>query len=139
MSAGKRKILFFIALVLFVTIGYGLYVWNKPRPTVEDETGIEMSAVAIFDSFTNNEAKATAIYVDKAIVVTGVVEEVKKNQQGSTVVILKSNDPIYGVNCTFKEDPGTLQKGSTITFKGFCKSFISDVYITEGILLKKSS
>ena len=139
MFKGRRKILvIFFALVL-AGISYGLYVWNKPRPTVEDETGIEMSAIAIFDSFSNNETRATAMYVDKAIVVTGIVEEAKKNQQGNTVIILKSNDPIFGVNCTFKEDPGPIQKGSTITFKGFCKSFLSDVYITEGILLKKSS
>jgi|KBSSwiStaDraftv2_1062776.scaffolds.fasta_scaffold2634047_1 hypothetical protein len=139
MFKGRRKIWVIFFVLVLAGISYGLYVWNKPRPIVEDETGIEMSAIAIFDSFTNNETKATSMYVDKAIVVTGVVEEVKKNQAGTTVVILKSSDPIFGVNCTFKEDPGPIQKGSTITFKGFCKSFLSDVYITEGILLKKSS
>ena len=139
MIQGKRKILFFILVVLIVSIGYAIYIWNEPRPIVENEKGIEINAKAIFDSFSNNELSATARYVDKAIVVTGVVGEVKKNQAGTTVVILESNDPIFGVNCTFKEDPGPIQKGSTITFKGFCKSFLSDVYITEGILVKKNS
>src|SRR5206468_716578 len=108
------------------------YVWNMPRPKVEDKKGIEIDAIALFDSFSVNENRATAKYVDKAIQVTGVVEEVKKNQSGNTVVILQSKDPFYGINCTFKMDPGTIQKGSTITFKGFCKSFNGDVYITEG-------
>jgi hypothetical protein len=134
----RKKIIFgIIALLILAGVGYGLYVWNMPRPQVENEKGIKITAMAIFDSFTNNESKATAMYVDKAVQVTGIVEEVKKNQSGNTVVILQSKDPLYGVNCTFKEDPGPIQKGSTITFKGFCKSFLSDVYITEGIIVKK--
>jgi len=137
MKRRKKIILGVIALIILAGVGYGLYVWNMPRPQVEDEKGIEIDAVALFDSFNTNEIAATAKYVDKAIQVTGVVEEVKKNQSGQTIVILKSKDPFYGINCTFKEDPGFIQKGSTITFKGFCKSFLSDVYITEGILIKK--
>ncbi len=137
MKRRKKIILGVIALIILAGVGYGLYVWNMPRPRVEDEKGIEIDAVALFDSFNTNEIAATAKYVDKAIQVTGVVEEVKKNQSGQTIVILKSKDPFYGINCTFKEDPGFIQKGSTIAFKGFCKSFLSDVYITEGILIKK--
>lgn len=131
----KAVLWIFLAAVL-VGVGYGVYVWNKPRPQVEDQKGIEITAMALFDSFTNNETKANAAYVDKAMQVTGVVEEVKKNQAGETVVILQSSDPLFGINCTFKQDPGAIEKGSTITFKGFCKSFNSDVYITEGILIK---
>ena len=63
--------------------------------------------------------------------------EVKKNQDSNTVVVLKTSDPIFGVNCTFKEDPGALQPGNNITFKGICTGFISDVVINEGVLVKK--
>ncbi len=132
-----KNILLLLLLVVVIAAVYGIYEWNKPRPQVEEQKGIEITAMALFDSFTNNETKATAAYVDKAMQVTGVVEEVKKNQAGETVVILKSNDPVFGINCTFKNDPGEIQQGSTITFKGFCKSFLSDVIITEGVLVKK--
>jgi hypothetical protein len=50
---------------------------------------------------------------------------------------LKSSDPIFGVNCTFKNDPGPLQKNSTITFKGVCTGYLSDVIINQGIIVKK--
>jgi hypothetical protein len=87
------------------------------------------------DSFalTNNGFKQ---FLNKAIEVTGTVSDVKKNQAGSTVVYLKSDDPIYGVNCTFKQDPGIITKGSTITFKGICTGYLSDVVINEGIMIK---
>ena len=131
-----KNLLVFLLMIVLIGVGYGVYVWNKPRPQVEDQKGIEITANALFDSFTNNETKATATYVDKAMQVTGIVEEAKKNQAGETVIILQTSDPVFGINCTFKQDPGVIEKGSTITFKGFCKSFNSDVYITEGILVK---
>ena len=58
------------------------------------------------------------------------------NQAGETVVYLQSSDPVFGVNCTFKEDPGAIEKGSTITFKGICTGFLSDVVLTGGIMVK---
>lgn len=137
MKKGWKKIFLFVLVIILVGIGYGVYVWNKPRPQVEDAKGIEITAQALFDSFMNNETKARQMFVDKAMQVTGLVSEVKKNQAGATVVILQSDDPIFGVNCTFKDNPGNIQKGSTITFKGFCKEFNSDVFITEGILIKQ--
>jgi hypothetical protein len=103
---------------------------------VAKEKGIQITAVAIFDSFSNNEQSANTQFLNKAIEVTGTVSDVKKNQAGNTVVYLKSDDPIYGVNCTFKQDPGIITKGSTITFKGICTGYLSDVVINEGIMIK---
>ena len=116
--------------------GYAYYMWNKPARDVTKERGIEITAVAIFDSFSNNEQSANLQYLNKAIEVTGRVANVKKNQAGETVVYLQSSDPVFGVNCTFKKDPGTIAKGSTITFKGICTGYLSDVVINQGILIK---
>jgi hypothetical protein len=139
--AGRRR----FVLVSFVLIVSGLggfygikyYMTHKPARQVENEKGIEVTAQQIFDDFTNNEADANRKYLNKAIQVTGEVAEAKKNQDDKMVVLLKTTDPIFGVNCTFKEDPGVLQPGSTITFKGICTGFLSDVVINEGVLVKK--
>ncbi|HRI22490.1 MAG TPA: hypothetical protein PLA68_16125 [Panacibacter sp.] len=132
----KKKILSGIAVVIFITAAYAYYVWNKPARNVTEEKGIEITAVAIFDSFTTNENRANSLYLNKAIQVTGEVTEIKNNQAGETVIYLKSNDPVFGVNCTFKESPGALIKGNTITFKGVCTGFLSDVIINQGIIIK---
>jgi hypothetical protein len=132
-----RKIIFgIIALIVFIALVSGLYIWNKPRRDVTNESAIRISAVAIFDSFNNNESSADKLFLNKAIEVTGVVTAVKKNQAGQTVIYLKSNDPMFGVNCTFKEDPGTINTNSTITFKGICTGYLSDVVLNEGIIIK---
>jgi tRNA_anti-like len=137
MFKGSRKILTVITILLLAAISYGLYVWNKPQRDVQDEKAVTIAATAIFDSFIVNETKANELYLNKAIQVTGEVSEVKKNQDGNAVVYLKSTDPVFGVNCTFKEDPGPLEKGTTITFKGICTGYLSDVIINQGIIVKE--
>jgi hypothetical protein len=130
--------LFVIALLGFgIMKGYLYYLNNKPHRDVTKETGIAVTAEKIFTDFSTNEAAANQTYLNKAIEVSGEVAEVKKNQDSSTVVVLKTTDPVFGVNCTFKDDPGAIQPGNMITFKGICTGFISDVVINEGVLLKK--
>jgi tRNA_anti-like len=137
MFKGSRKILTVITILLLAAISYGLYVWNKPQRDVQDEKAVTIAATAIFDSFIVNETKANELYLNKAIQVTGEVSEIKKNQDGKAVVYLKSTDPVFGVNCTFKEEPGPLEKGTTITFKGICTGYLSDVIINQGIIVKE--
>ena len=132
----KNIILTILAAIIIAVAGYAYYIWNKPARDVAKEKGIQITSVAIFDSFSNNEQSANTQFLNKAIEVTGTVSDVKKNQAGNTVVYLKSDDPIYGVNCTFKQDPGIITKGSTITFKGICTGYLSDVVINEGIMIK---
>lgn len=128
-----------ILAVIGVAGFYGAkwYLRNKPDRDVTKENGIEVTAQQIFDEFATNEAEANKKYLNKAVQVTGEVAEARKNQDNKTVVVLKTSDPIFGVNCTFKDDPGTMQPGTIITFKGICTGFISDVVINEGILVKK--
>ena len=125
-----------IGLLIAAGLGYVYYLWNKPARDVADEEAIKITAVAIFDSFTNNEQAANRLYLNKAIEVTGKVTSVQKKQAGKAVVFLQSDDPVYGVNCTFKKDPGTIDNNSIITFKGICTGYLSDVIINEGIRVK---
>lgn len=132
----KKNILIIIVLVLIGAISYGVYVWNKPARDVVKENGLKVSAVEIFAAYMNDEAAADKLYLNKAIEVTGVVSDVKKNQEGKTVIYLQTEDPVFGINCTFKEEPGSISKGSTVTFKGICTGLLSDVIINQGVLVK---
>ena len=136
MKGWKKKALIIVSIIVVAGLGYAYYIWNKPARDVTKEQGIQITAIAIFDSFTHNEQAADASFLNKAIEVTGKVTDVKKNQAGGTVVYLQSSDPMFGVNCTFKQDPGPITKGSTITFKGICTGYLSDVVINEGVLVK---
>jgi hypothetical protein len=136
MQRWKRFVLGVIVVALLSGFGYAFYIWNKPARNVSNEKGIKITAVAIFDSFANNERAANISFLNKAVEVTGIVTNVKINQAGNTVVYLQSNDPVFGVNCTFKQSPGKIVKGERITFKGVCTGYLSDVVLNEGILVK---
>lgn len=114
------------------------YVYNKPHRDVSKEKGVQLSAQNLYDAFRTNEAGANKLYLDKAIELTGEVGNVSTNQDGKVVVDFKTNDPMVVINCTFKENPGSLQPGQTITFKGICTGYIPDanVVINEGVLVK---
>jgi hypothetical protein len=136
MKRWKKIFLGIIVIIIVSGFGYAYYLWNKPARDVSDEKGIKISAVAIFDSFESNEQAANTLFLNKAIEVTGKVINVKTNQAGSTVIYLQSDDPVFGVNCTFKQDPGKISKGDSITFKGICTGYLSDVILNEGVLVK---
>ncbi len=133
----RRRKFFIVPLFLGLAgLGYAFYVWNEPARDVTGEKAIHITAIAIFDSFSNNEQAANISFLNKAIEVTGKVTNIKKNLAGNTVVYLQSSDPVFGVNCTFKQNPGKIIKGNNITFKGICTGYLSDVVINEGIVIR---
>jgi hypothetical protein len=133
-----KVVLIIVALGLIGASAVVYYVYNKPHRDVSKEKGVQLSAQNLYDAFRTNEAEANKLYLDKAIELTGEVANVSTNQDGKVVVDFKTNDPLVVINCTFKEDPGALQPGQTITFKGICTGYIPDanVVINEGVLVK---
>jgi hypothetical protein len=133
------KVVLIIGVIgILAAAGAVYYVYNKPHRDVTKEKGVQLSAQGLYDAFRTNEAEANKLYLDKAVEMTGEVAEVSTNQDGKTVVNFKTNDPLVVINCTFKENPGALQPGQTITFKGICTGYIPDanVVINEGVLVK---
>lgn len=136
MNHWKKMLVAIIILSASAGIGYAYFIWNKPARDVAAEKAIKISATALYDSFVNNEPAANASFLNKAVEVTGIVNNIKKNQAGETVVYLQSSDVVFGVNCTFKQPPKAINKGSSITFKGICTGYLSDVILNEGVLVK---
>lgn len=140
---GLKKILVIAAVLILAAAAYGVYVWNKPARTVADEKAIAISANDLFNAWVKSPADAKTKYLDKALEVTGVVSDFKQNQEGGSVVYFQTTDPLYGVTCSFTQAPGTIEKGSTITVKGFCTGYLgdsletSDVKMDRGVLVTK--
>ncbi len=130
-----------LSLLIIAVIGgssFVLYIFMKPHRDVTTEKSLTQTAQGIYDAFKTNEADANTQYLNKAIDLTGEVVEISTNQDGNKVVNLKTNDPMFVINCTFKTDPGEIKTGQQITFKGICTGYIPDfnVVINEGVLLK---
>ena len=135
----RKKYKFAIIVLLVLLIGgsaTAYFMWNKPHRNVSNEKGVELSASQLVKEFQDNETTANTKYLDKAIQVTGVVTEVKSNQEGNTTVLLASDDAFTGVLCTFKQKETGLANGASVTIKGICSGMLSDVRLSEAVLVK---
>ena len=133
-----RTILIILLVILSIGALAVYYVFNKPHRTVETEKAIIIMANDLFLSFTQNEKQANALYLDKTIQVSGEVVEVRINQDNKSMLVLKTDDPIFGVVCTFTQNIGNQVKGSTVIVKGFCSGYDgNDVKLRDCILSGK--
>ncbi|MBL0882286.1 MAG: PLDc N-terminal domain-containing protein [Chitinophagaceae bacterium] len=137
-SKAKKLLWLGIAGAVLSVAATVFFVYNRKHEDVSQKEGVKMTAQQLFDAFKTDENAANALYLDKAIELSGEILAVNTNQDGQVVVDIKTNDPFVVINCTFKIDPGTLTEGQNITFKGFCRGYIPDanVVINDGILVK---
>ncbi|HZG00339.1 MAG TPA: hypothetical protein VEY71_05015 [Chitinophagales bacterium] len=134
----------FVGVLLFASVAGGLYAYFEyTRPTRNISTAdadLEIGATELFAQFESNEQRANTEYLNKIISVTGVVGEVSTNQNNEKVVVLRSPDMIFGVFCTMLPDEtgaaSNLAEGQTVTIKGLCTGYTTDVVLTECSLVK---
>lgn len=115
-----------LCVVIGVAVGYRLY--NKPHRSAATETAIAVKAAALAVEYQNNETASNKKYLGKVLQVGGTVSDVSVNQQHKTVIILTGSD-MAGVQCTLLEDMPGIKKGDTVTIKGFCAGFLTDVIL----------
>jgi hypothetical protein len=119
---------------LFVVVATGVYFYvNKPHRSVRAEEALRTSADSLFQAFASNEADANSQYLNKVIVVSGIVTSVETNTDGKTVIVLETGDLMFGVNCTLAE-PANPAVGQKILVRGICTGYLADVIITQAIL-----
>lgn len=132
----NKKIIVVVVVLAIIGIGYGIYLWNKPHRDVTKEDAITVSAAQLVADFTTNEANANTKYLNKTLQVQGVVTQVTQNQDGGIVVNIDGNNIMSTVYITLraKEVPPAI--GSTVSIKGICTGFLSDVILIDAVIVK---
>lgn len=135
----KKKIIIgaLIAVILGV-IGVWFFVFYAPthfKRDVADEKGIQLTASALVKAYQENESNANALYLDKPLEIKGEISETKVDQVGNTTLTLKSEDAFASVFCTLKKADPNLKPGQTVTVKGICTGFLSDVVLKDAIIV----
>lgn len=132
----KKKVILLVLLLAIIGGGItGYLLWNKPHPKVEDQQATVVAAQALYTAFTTNEQQANQSYLNKVLEVTGTANEVSRNQDGKTVAVLGTDDPLGGIQCTFR-DATTITQGQTVTVKGFCNGYTMVVLLNDCVLVK---
>lgn len=133
----KRATIAGIGILLLALLLLALYWYNKPRTEiVKLKVDFDMTAVALYDDYIQNEVNADKKYLDKIISVTGNVVGVQ--QQQGTVIQLQAGNEMGGVNCRLvgqdKIDTTGMIKRQ-ITLKGRCTGFLMDVNLVDCTIL----
>ena len=130
-----RKILITIFVLILIGVGTGFYLWNKPHKKVEAAKSISITAANLAKEYSTNEKDADAKYLNKAIDVSGTISEVDKNQDGGVMIVLQTDDPAAGIQCTLREKGADPVKGQNIEIKGFCSgNGITGVSLTDCVI-----
>lgn len=122
-----------VGLLGAALIAYRMY--TKPPRTVDNETAITVTAEALAGAYEADENSANKLYLDKALLVRGVVEGLTTNQQNKPVVTLQGT-AISGVQCTLQQMETGLKQGDLVRIKGFCTGYLSDVVLDRCLLVK---
>jgi hypothetical protein len=134
----KNKIIIAIALIAAIAFGIYYYVFvysSQHRRQIQSEIGIAITADSLVAKYQADENLANSIYLNKAVVVTGNLLSIDKNQEGKTTLVIGRSDSFSNVSITMSSNLPIAQKvGESITIKGLCTGALSDVVITDGVV-----
>ena len=136
----STKNIIIIAIALISAIAFGVYYYifiysSNNHRQVQSETGIVITSDSLVAKYQADEKLANSLYLNKAVVVTGVILSIDKNQEGKTTLVLGRSDSFSNVSVTMiSTAPITQKVGESITIKGLCTGALSDVVITDGVV-----
>ena len=134
----KNKIIIAIALIAAIAFGIYYYVFvysSQHRRQVQSEIGIVITSDSLVAKYQADEKLANSLYLNKAVVVTGNLLSIDKNQEGKTTLVIGRSDSFSNVSVTMISTAPIAQKvGESITIKGLCTGALSDVVITDGVV-----
>lgn len=134
----RKKILFAVIALAVLGGAYGYYEYNRPVASIEKKKAdIVLSASDLLAAYEADEAAANIAYTEKIIQVTGVISELVSKESGNKIFI-ETNNPMSGVICEMEDglDISTLKTGETVTVKGRCTGFLSDVVLVQSSLVQ---
>lgn len=133
-----KVVLIFSILLLVCIAGIWYFIFYKPTHYQRDvlaENSVSVTADELVNNYETNEHKGDSLFLNKAVTVTGKVTDVRKNQEGKTIIFLESKDPMSNVSCTL-QSPANITPGNNVTVKGVCAGYLSDVILIDGVHVK---
>lgn len=133
-----KKIIWFALTVVMLGLIVGaftyLYVFRKAEVSVASQKAdIEIKAAELLKKFTDDENSANKLFLDKVIIVDGLISSITEDSTSVSIYIKDASD-IAGVQCGFDKtaiDKSRLQTGDAIRIKGVCTGFLMDVVLNK--------
>jgi tRNA_anti-like len=131
-AKSKKIILLVIAGVALAASVIGYKMYNKKHFSVENAApAAEISAVDLHQTFVTDSSFAKNKFIGdetnkRVTKVNGEIAAIKEDQQGNTIILLKTNTDGAFINCTMEDKIQNINAGSTIAVKGICTGYNFD-------------
>lgn len=132
----KKSYIIIILIIILSVVWVVFRMYNKPHRDPLSEVSIKISATELFRSYENDEAAANGLYLDKVVEVSGKISEITTNQELKPIVSLETENPMFGVRCTMESPTINVKRGDSVTVKGICTGYLSDVVIIKATLVE---
>ncbi len=134
-----RLLLLVVGIAGLTGLGVGLYLYNKPHDNLSNKKAdFALSADAFFAAYDQDEEASNQKYLNKLVDVTGPVAEISGDATQGVVVILRGENEMFGINCSFEPEDAakatTLKIGQSVTVRGLCSGKLMDVSLARCIL-----
>jgi hypothetical protein len=143
----KKKIIRYIVLPLLV-IGAvaAIYIYKeynrKHKDTAKLKADYSLQATDLLTEFTGNEKSSGEKYMDKILLVEGLVKDIIKDEKGFYTIALGDTGSLSSVRCsidsTHTNEVVNLQKGTRLAVKGICTGYTADELLGADVVLVRS-
>ncbi|MBC7934778.1 MAG: hypothetical protein H7Y86_05380 [Rhizobacter sp.] len=111
-------------LLIFILTGaacVGYYFYNKGPVNIKKASAKKVEAAALYNSFAADSTTAQKNYSGKILIVSGTVAQTTHNQQGRSVILLKTAGSSSFINCTLEQEiTSGIKENQVIQIKGIC-------------------
>lgn len=152
----KRKIYKVVLILTVVGVlsgaGIAYNMFNQPHRNIQNaDVDYKISVSELVSEYLNDSQSANNKYLSedgesKILNVNGIIKEIRNDLKGQTVIILKSDNSVAGVNATLdtanKVNMEGLTIGKNISIKGVIKlgaSYDSDMELYQNVVLDKGT
>lgn len=134
MKTYVKVLLFFVFFVAVSAILAALYFYNlKHTDMSKARPDFVVTATALLKEFEDNEAMASAKYINRIVEVEGIIGSINTSRDNILTISLKTENDLSSVICTFPAvaDPTKFRAGDSLTLRGECSGFLMDVLLNN--------
>lgn len=136
----KWKKIFLVLFTVSTIVGTTVYIYvNKPVVDMAEAVcKSRLSAVELFDAYSNQQSYADSCYSGQVIEVFGKIKSMSTDGPNKSL-LLETNDMLFGIDCaidsTHHNKLNSLKEGQDINIRGECSGLLSDVVMVRCIIL----
>lgn len=143
----RKKIIRYIVLPLLVLMAAAaIYIYKeynrKHKDIAKIKADYSLAATDLLADFITNEKASGEKYMDKVLIVEGMVKEIINDEKGLYTLSLGDTATMSSVRCSIDSvhtrEAVDLQKGTVLAVKGICTGFTTDELLGADVVLVRS-